>query len=183
MLRADVKTVRKHALAINRALQYVKIANERENRLLVEIHLLRQAAHRDGIDRDANRARIYEYLRRYRTDDERLGGGCGGGGGGARRGGGGGALGGGDAERSARRQPVARAHVGGDGRSRDEQRGGRAASRRSRQRVRRTRGLLATSAAAAARPTSCEYLVCTFLQADSAFARFCLCTLVHSSAL
>ena len=92
MLRADVKTVRKHALAINRALlQYVKIANERENRLLVEIHLLRQAAHRDGIDRDANRARIYEYLRRYRTDDERLGGGCGGGGGG---GGGGGALGG-----------------------------------------------------------------------------------------
>ena len=70
--RADMKTIRKKALAVNRAVfQYVKAASERENRLLVEIHLLRQAAHRDNIDRDANRARIYEYLRRYRIDDER----------------------------------------------------------------------------------------------------------------
>jgi hypothetical protein len=74
VLRDDLKTIRKQALAVNRAVfRYVKMANERENRLLVEIHLLRQAAHRDNIDRDANRARIYEYLRRYRVDDDRPG--------------------------------------------------------------------------------------------------------------
>ena len=74
VLRDDLKTIRKQALAVNRAVfRYVKVANERENRLLVEIHLLRQAAHRDNIDRDANRARIYEYLRRYRVDDDRPG--------------------------------------------------------------------------------------------------------------
>lgn len=74
VLRDDLRTIRKKALAVNQAVyQYVKVANERENRLLVEIHLLRQAAHRDNIDRDANRARIYEYLRRYRIDDDRPG--------------------------------------------------------------------------------------------------------------
>ena len=70
--RADLKAIRKEALSMNRAFfKYVKLANERENRLLVEIHLLRQAVNRDNIDRDANHARVYEFLRRYRIDDER----------------------------------------------------------------------------------------------------------------
>ena len=71
--RAELRTIRKQSLAMNDAFsKYVKQATIRENRFLVEIHLLRQAAHKDAIDRDANRARVYEYLRRYRTDDERL---------------------------------------------------------------------------------------------------------------
>jgi len=70
--RDDLRSIRRRALAVNKAFfQYVKLANERENRLLVEIHLLRQAANRDNVDRDANRARVYEYLRRYRIDDDR----------------------------------------------------------------------------------------------------------------
>tara|TARA_B110001452_G_scaffold120828_1_gene100266 strand:- start:131 stop:712 length:582 start_codon:yes stop_codon:yes gene_type:complete len=70
--RTELKGIRKQALAMNRAFtRYVKAANLRENRLLVEIHLLRQASYRDGIDRDANRARVYEFLRRYRLDDDR----------------------------------------------------------------------------------------------------------------
>ena len=69
--RPSAKAIKKASLSINRAFtQYVKKAHEREDRLLIEIHLLRQAAHRDGIDRDANRARVYEYLRRYRADTD-----------------------------------------------------------------------------------------------------------------
>lgn len=68
--RADAKAIRKEALAMNRAFcQYVKRCHERENRLLVELHLVRQAAYRDGVNRDAHRARVYEFLRRYRIDD------------------------------------------------------------------------------------------------------------------
>jgi len=70
MRRADAKAIRKEALKMNRAFcQYVKTCHERENRLLVELHLVRQAAHRDGVNRDAHRARVYEFLRRYRIDD------------------------------------------------------------------------------------------------------------------
>ena len=73
MSRTELRTIRKQSLAVNDALgRYVRQAAMRENRYLVEIHLLRQAADKDAIDRDANRARVYEYLRRYRTDDERL---------------------------------------------------------------------------------------------------------------
>jgi len=71
--RTELRAIRKQSLAMNDAFsRYVKQATLREHRFLVEIHLLRQAAHKDSVDRDANRARVYEYLRRYRTDDERL---------------------------------------------------------------------------------------------------------------
>lgn len=69
--RTDTKAIKKASLAINRAFtKYVKKAHEREDRLLIELHLIRQASQRDGVDRDANRARVYEYLRRYRTDSD-----------------------------------------------------------------------------------------------------------------
>lgn len=70
--RIELRTIKKMSLDMNRAFaRYVKQSNQIENRLMVEIHLLRQASHRDAIDRDANRARVYEYLRKYRLDDER----------------------------------------------------------------------------------------------------------------
>lgn len=69
--RADAKAIKKASLSMNRAFAtYVKKAHEREDRLLIEIHLLRQASRRDAVDRDANRARVYEYLRRYRADSD-----------------------------------------------------------------------------------------------------------------
>jgi len=71
--RGELKSIRKQALQTNRSFsQYVKAANLRENRLLVELHMIRQASYKDAIDRDANRARVYEYIRRYRFDEERL---------------------------------------------------------------------------------------------------------------
>lgn len=71
MERADAKAIKKASLAMNRAFaKYVKKAHEREDRLLIEIHLLRQASQRDAVDRDANRARVYEYLRRFRVDSD-----------------------------------------------------------------------------------------------------------------
>ena len=68
----EIRTIRKRALLMNRSFfSYVKSVTERENRLLVEIHLLRQAVNRDNVDRDANHARVYEFLRKYRLDDDR----------------------------------------------------------------------------------------------------------------
>ena len=60
-----LREVKRAAMSMNRAVaEYIKRARAREDRLLVELHLLRQAAERDATDRDANRARIYEVLRR-----------------------------------------------------------------------------------------------------------------------
>ena len=56
--------IKRAAARMNRSFtQYVKRARAREDRLLVELHLLRQASQRDATDRDANRARVYEMLR------------------------------------------------------------------------------------------------------------------------
>ena len=69
--REDLRKIKKASLSMNRAFsQYVKACHARENRLLVELHLLRHAAQRDAVDRDANRARVYEYLRSYRARDD-----------------------------------------------------------------------------------------------------------------
>ena len=70
-----LREVKRAAMSMNRAVaEYIKRARAREDRLLVELHLLRQAAERDATDRDANRARIYEVLRRNfesgHADDE-----------------------------------------------------------------------------------------------------------------
>jgi hypothetical protein len=66
----DLKAVKKAALDMNVAFtQFVKAAREREDRLLLELHLMRQASARDAIDRDANRARVFDLLRRYRVEE------------------------------------------------------------------------------------------------------------------
>ena len=60
-----LREVKRAAMSMNKSVaEYVKRARAREDRLLVELHLLRQAAQRDATDRDANRARVYETLRR-----------------------------------------------------------------------------------------------------------------------
>ena len=51
--------------------QIVKESNKRENRLVVEMHLLREACKRDVVDHEAHRARIFERLRR-RSDSAQL---------------------------------------------------------------------------------------------------------------
>lgn len=66
----DLKAVKKAALDMNVAFtQFVKASREREDRLLLELHLMRQASARDAIDRDANRARVFDLLRRYRVEE------------------------------------------------------------------------------------------------------------------
>ena len=60
-----LREVKRAAMSMNKSVaEYVKRARAREDRLLVELHLLRQASERDATDRDANRARVYEALRR-----------------------------------------------------------------------------------------------------------------------
>jgi len=67
--RKDVLKMRRAAIVANQSVAgIVKGARARENRLVVEQHLLRQAAYRDRIDRDAHRARIFERMReRYES--------------------------------------------------------------------------------------------------------------------
>ena len=62
--RREVLKMRRAAIVANQSVAgIVKSARARENRLVVEQHLLRQAAYRDRIDRDAHRARIFERMR------------------------------------------------------------------------------------------------------------------------
>ena len=66
----DLKEIKRAAVSMNTSFtRYVKLAREREDRLLIELHLLRHAVQRDATDRDANRARVYEMLRKYRIDE------------------------------------------------------------------------------------------------------------------
>ena len=66
----DLKAVKRAALDMNTSFtQYVKHSRAQLDRLLLELHLMRQATDRDRIDRDANRARVYELLRKYRAED------------------------------------------------------------------------------------------------------------------
>ena len=59
------KKIRKRALKLNKLfVRLVKSLRYREDRLVLEAHLLRAAARRDKVDRDANRARVYDQLRR-----------------------------------------------------------------------------------------------------------------------
>ena len=63
-----LREVKRAAMSMNKSVaEYVKRARAREDRLLVELHLLRQAAQRDATDRDANRARVYEALHPVET--------------------------------------------------------------------------------------------------------------------
>ena len=66
----DLKAVKRAALDMNTSFtQYVKHSRAQLDRLLLELHLMRQATDRDRTDRDANRARVYELLRKYRAED------------------------------------------------------------------------------------------------------------------
>lgn len=70
----DLRRVKKAALDMNTSFtQYVKHSRAQLDRLLLELHLMRQATDRDRVDRDANRARIFELLRQYRAEDHAAG--------------------------------------------------------------------------------------------------------------
>tara|TARA_B100000787_G_scaffold102638_1_gene75992 strand:+ start:718 stop:1335 length:618 start_codon:yes stop_codon:yes gene_type:complete len=63
----DLKAVKKAALDMNRCFaKYVKQSRGQIDRLLIELHLMRNTIQRDATDRDANRARAYNLLREYR---------------------------------------------------------------------------------------------------------------------
>jgi len=69
--KADLVMLKKAGVGMNNALtRIVKKRNAEEDRLLLEQHLLRQIMAKEGTDRDANRARVYEQLRRYQGGDE-----------------------------------------------------------------------------------------------------------------
>lgn len=64
------KPIKKSAANLNRRFaEFVRVSRARENRLVVELHLLKNAVSKELVDRDANRAKVYELLRR-RSDKE-----------------------------------------------------------------------------------------------------------------
>ena len=64
-----LKELKRAALKANVAFaRYVKLARAREDRLLLELHLLRDASERDRVDQEANRARVYNMFRSYRAE-------------------------------------------------------------------------------------------------------------------
>lgn len=64
-----LKELKRAALKANVVFaQYVKLARAREDRLLLELHLLRNASERDRVDQEANRARVYNMFRSYRAE-------------------------------------------------------------------------------------------------------------------
>ena len=68
--REQLTELRKAGLAMNRSLtRFAKEAFAIENRLLLELHMLRGIMKRENTDRDANRARVYELFRRFNASD------------------------------------------------------------------------------------------------------------------
>lgn len=71
MSRAELLSTKRAAAAMNRALTaLVRESHERENRLTLELHMLRGIMQREHTDREANRARVFELFRRYGASDE-----------------------------------------------------------------------------------------------------------------
>ena len=69
--REEMLAIKKAAAAMNRALgALVREAHESENRLTLELHMLRGIMKREHTDREANRARVFELLRRYSGDTD-----------------------------------------------------------------------------------------------------------------
>ena len=69
--KAELVMLRKSGAGMNNSLtRLVKKTNAAEDRLMLEQHLLRQAMAKEGVDRDANRARVFEQLRRYQPGEE-----------------------------------------------------------------------------------------------------------------
>jgi len=69
--REELVDLKKAALAMNRSItRFAKEAFETENRLLLEVHMLRGIMKRENTDRDANRARVFELFRKYHGGDD-----------------------------------------------------------------------------------------------------------------
>ena len=69
--REQLTQLKKAGLSMNRALtRFAKECFATENRLILEIHMLRSIMKREGTDRDANRARVFELFRQYSADDD-----------------------------------------------------------------------------------------------------------------
>ena len=68
--RKELLKMRRAAVIVNQSLgAIVKSSRERENRLIVEQHLMRQSAQRDRLDHQAHRARVFERLRATQSDE------------------------------------------------------------------------------------------------------------------
>ena len=68
--REDMLGIKKASVAMNRALTaLVRESHDAENRLTLELHMLRGIMKRENTDRDANRARVFEMFRRYSAKD------------------------------------------------------------------------------------------------------------------
>ncbi len=66
--KKELVRLRRAATRANQCIgRIVKESNKRENRLVVEMHLLREACKRDAVDHEAHRARVFERLR-HRAD-------------------------------------------------------------------------------------------------------------------
>lgn len=69
--RAELVRLKRAGLAMNQAItRLVQARNAREDRYIIELHLLRQILQREATDRDANRARVYEMLRKNLTAED-----------------------------------------------------------------------------------------------------------------
>lgn len=69
--KAELVMLKKAAVAMNNSItRHVKKANAIEDRLVLEMHLIRQIMAREATDRDANRARVFEQFRRYQGDED-----------------------------------------------------------------------------------------------------------------
>lgn len=69
--KGDLVMLRRAAVAMNNSLTRVlKKNNTVEDRLLLEVHLIRQTMAKELTDRNANRARVFEQFRRYQGDEE-----------------------------------------------------------------------------------------------------------------
>ena len=64
------RSIKKSAAKINkRFAEFVRLGRARESRLIIEAHLLKSAMAKELVDRDANRAKVYELLRRRSDKD------------------------------------------------------------------------------------------------------------------
>lgn len=69
--KADLIMLRRYAVAMNNSVtRYVKTTHACEDRLVLELHLIRQIMAREATDRDANRARVFEQFRRFQGDED-----------------------------------------------------------------------------------------------------------------
>tara|TARA_B100001173_G_scaffold302809_1_gene304896 strand:+ start:1296 stop:1784 length:489 start_codon:yes stop_codon:yes gene_type:complete len=71
---ATFKMLKRSAGKINkRFAEFVRLSRAREARLTLELHLLKSAVAKELVDRDANRAKVYEILRRrYEKETDAL---------------------------------------------------------------------------------------------------------------